>query len=354
VGDEDITDPLGASMETSLAPSPEDRNDSTPMTPPSTAPVPIVNAVAWYRRFILGFALPWMVMHAVLGDPSARRRFLRASVGQSAAIIAMSVAAAMMGESATPGNGRWLSRGLAFWGAMWGAMTIAQWIVIAFCRDYHEATSREAALLSGVAPEHPFVTPRVRVNFPWMQRKIERRLRAFRLFVTGLPLIFVLALFVPRTGVVSSVLASVWGMYWLVVATAAKSARAWEATNPPSPWFLRIWDWLTQRVIGFRWWLPRVYGRLWRKYTAVMFSPAAAFEDQRWEFAGLALARAIGSLPVVKIFVRPMIPVASAHLLASRAARSNAFPEAAGHFTRSAVPSAPSMSNASPRGARSE
>ncbi|HSN97249.1 MAG TPA: hypothetical protein VLS89_03090, partial [Candidatus Nanopelagicales bacterium] len=66
---------------------------------------------------------------------------------------------------------------------------------------------------------------------------------------------------------------------------------------------------------GFRWWLPRLYGRLLRRMTSQVFSPAARFERSPWELAGVAVARVIGGLPGCYLFLRPLIPVAAQHVL---------------------------------------
>jgi hypothetical protein len=114
---------------------------------------------------------------------------------------------------------------------------------------------------------------------------------------------------------VFTVLSTVWGLWWLTVYTAAKSARAWKDSAPPTPWFLRAWNWVTRHVPFMRWGLPRRYGATWTRVTQELFPPIACVERQPWAFAGLALVRLVGSVPPLKFFVRPLIPVASAHLL---------------------------------------
>ena len=49
-------------------------------------------------------------------------------------------------------------------------------------------------------------------------------------------------------------------------------------------------------------------------------------ERQPWAFAGLALMRAVGLVPGLKCFVRPLIPVAAAHLLEAHRAAHPALP----------------------------
>jgi hypothetical protein len=46
--------------------------------------------------------------------------------------------------------------------------------------------------------------------------------------------------------------------------------------------------------------------------------PAVETEKQPWAFSGLALIETLAMLPLVKCFLRPLIPVAAAHLIAAR------------------------------------
>ncbi len=208
---------------------------------------------------------------------------------------------------------------LAFWAALFAALQLAQWVVIALSRDYHDAISRQASLLTGLEPEEEDVPPRVRVNFIWLRKKLKRRWRAFMLLMAGVPAALVLTVpFVCGYRTVFSVLFTAWSAWWWVVFTAAKSSRAWEpgAAPPRQPWFLRAWTWLTTRVPGLRWVALQRYGAQWSRRTEEVFAPIASTERHPWAFAGLAVVRFIGSFPPMKFFVRPLIPVASAHLLA--------------------------------------
>jgi hypothetical protein len=72
---------------------------------------------------------------------------------------------------------------------------------------------------------------------------------------------------------------------------------------------------LTERVPGFRWWLPRWYGRLWRKLSDAIFSPCKAVEDAPYALLGLSLCRILFGLPGVYLFIRPFIPVAAAQII---------------------------------------
>jgi len=215
---------------------------------------------------------------------------------------------------------RRFSHGLvAFWVALFAALQLAQWVIIALSRDYHDVITRDASLLTGVEPEDEPIQPRVRVNFEWLQKKVRRRWRAMILFSVGVPAVAFLAapfIFVGLSSPVFTTLSSLWGAWWLVVFTAAKSARAWEPQEPQrAPWFLRAWTWLTTRVPGLRWVVLQRYGSAWNKRSAELLAPMASVERHPYAYAGLAVVRFVGSFAPLKFFVRPLIPVASAHIL---------------------------------------
>jgi hypothetical protein len=58
-----------------------------------------------------------------------------------------------------------------------GREEIIQWGVIALSRDYHDVLSRAASLLTAIEPEDEELTPRIRLDFPWMRKKLSRRIR---------------------------------------------------------------------------------------------------------------------------------------------------------------------------------
>nr|WP_226993956.1 hypothetical protein [Myxococcus hansupus] len=207
---------------------------------------------------------------------------------------------------------------IAFWAALFAALQLAQWVIIALSRDYHDAISRKASLLTGLEPEEDDFPPRVRLNFLWLRKKLKRRWRAFLLLMVGVPALVVLAVpFMCASRYAFYVLFTAWSTWWWVVFTAAKSSRAWEpaagAARPP--WFLRVWTFLTTRMPGLRWGALQRYGASWGQRTQEVFAPISSTERHPWMFAGLATVRFLGSFPPMKFFVRPLIPVASAHLL---------------------------------------
>ncbi|WP_148282363.1 hypothetical protein [Corallococcus coralloides] len=214
-------------------------------------------------------------------------------------------------DAPTVRNGIFFLGSWEFWALFFGSLSAVQWIVVALSRDYHTVISREASLATGVPPEDPEITPSVRLNVPWLRAKLQRRWRAFLLFVMGMPAILLLCIplcWVPRS---FTLLSGAWGFWWLLVFTAAKSDRAWMAPVTRPPWFVRVWSALPA-LHG--WPLRNYVARLGRRAEDVA-APIAAVERQPWVFAGLALTRFVGSIPPFRCFTRPFIPVASAHLL---------------------------------------
>ncbi|WP_157231682.1 hypothetical protein [Hyalangium minutum] len=205
-----------------------------------------------------------------------------------------------------------------FWVTVFGIMQLVQWVVIALSRDYHDSISREASLRTALEPEDGPLTPRVRLDVPWMRKKVSRRIRAFVVFIVGMPVLYGLTAAFPIRHELMAVLVPAWSAYWLVVFTTARSAYAWKDAAPRAPWFLRGWRWLTTRVPGFRWGFLQRYGDFWTRRTREVFSPAAETEKQPWAFAGLTVVGMLSMLPLAKCFLRPLIPVAAGHLLVAR------------------------------------
>jgi hypothetical protein len=200
---------------------------------------------------------------------------------------------------------------VVYWAALLSSLQLAQWIVIALSRDFHTALEREVSLRTGLTPEDEPLTPRVRLNLPWVRSKMRRRWRALVVLGLGAPVLWVATVFLPWDDKLFTALMSLWGAWWFVVYTAGKSALAWSDQSPREPWFLRGWNGFTSRVP-----VLRAYGSLWTKQTRELFSPAASVERRPWGLVGLAVVRALAALPLVKCFLRPFIPVAAAHLLA--------------------------------------
>ncbi|EYF02488.1 Hypothetical protein CAP_7110 [Chondromyces apiculatus DSM 436] len=295
-------------------------------------------------RLAYGAGLPLAVASALLAHPEAGRRYRRVCFTQAALVLGISVALGvswghvtkllgLLGETRIQISSSGdvirqsakvtLDQGLAFWSSLYATLCAVEWAVIALSRQYHDAIARDAALLTGAMPEDPPLTPHVSVDIPWMWTRGKRYLRGWMVFLAGVPALSLL-LVVPGVGrTLYAIASAVWGVYWLAVLVAAKSAYAWrEEGTAPAPWFVRGWDWLTSSVLLFQWGLPRLYGQMLRKWTQQVFSPAARFERSPWELSGVAIARVLGGIPGFYLLVRPLIPVAAQHVLRAQDERS--------------------------------
>jgi hypothetical protein len=210
---------------------------------------------------------------------------------------------------------------LALLAAIYASLSIGQIAVLAVSRDFHDALSRELSLLVNVAPEDPPLRPRIHLDLPWVRRKANRRMQFFLAFLPGTLLISALCWFLPMRRTLVSILTAVWAAYWWMVMTAGQSARAWSPpeTTPP-PWYLRGWNALVDKLFLLHWGVPRAWGRLWHRFSRRFYGPSERVEEQPLEFAGLALARTLALVPLVKLAVRPLFSVAAAHLLVEHAA----------------------------------
>ncbi len=254
-----------------------------------------------------------------LADLESAAEKVKPSDEDKAALIRLGGELDVLEQKTKPG---WWDSALALVLSIYGALSVVQAAVIALSRDYHAAIARDASLLLGVAPEDPPLEPRVRLNVAWIRRKLKQRTRSLLVFLPGVALITLAAFAFPGRTLVTSVLTSLWAAYWWVVWTASKSARAWEREGVARPpWFLRLWHQYLA-PLPFLGWMTKGWERLWARLTRSAFSPAEAVEGQPAEFAGLAAARALQLVPLVKLFVRPLVPVAAARLLAERQPRA--------------------------------
>jgi hypothetical protein len=222
----------------------------------------------------------------------------------------------------------------------YATMVVVQWIIVALSRDYHDALARRLALQIGLPPEDADVAPRVRVNRPWLRKKVREKIRGIAFLAVGvpalglaalavgLPLDGLLALAGVRDGAASAAwatLSTAWGFYGFVIFTAAKTAHAWtEPTQPP-----RIVTALEQRlvpvpVVGR---VVAVYARILRRVLAPIGGPTARVDDDPWVFLGLAAARLLFGQPGLSLALRPLLPVcASVCVVAPDAAQPGQVP----------------------------
>ena len=262
------------------------------------------------------------------------------SAEDKATLIQLGAQLDVLEQKTKPG---WWDSAWALVLSLYGALSVAQSIVIALSRDYHVAIARDASLLLGVAPEDPPTAPRVRLNVAWIRRKFRQRTRSVLAFIPGVALISLAALAFPQRALVTSLLTAMWAVYWWVVWTASKSARAWERNGvAPPPFFLRWWHGHLA-PLPFVGGVLRLWEALWARLTRAAYSPAEAVEAQPVEFSGLAAARALQLVPLLKLYVRPLVPVAAARLLAERSTLRLASPKQQAYLAaeRAAVPASP-------------
>ena len=192
----------------------------------------------------------------------------------------------------------------------------AEAIVVFLSRRYDDWMSFHASRLVGIRAEDDAPKERkIALDLPWLYRKLKRRIRGYVVFAAGVPAFLALRL-IPVAGTWAfSIALTLWAWYWLGVFTAAKSAHAWaDEATAPSPKLIRV---LNERVSkGFLVAPFRLYGRAWAWITRSVNPAAATFERSPAAYLGLALARAILSLPFLYLFVRPLVPVAAGRLCA--------------------------------------
>jgi hypothetical protein len=296
---------------------------------------------AWLRRFAYGATLPLAVARAVSRDGLARRRWLSVATTQALVVWGVSLGLTLLSKSAVARLHEGWERGglkivsdgaFAFWSTLYATLVVVEWIVVALSRDHHDAIGSEASRLTGVPPEEDERAPRVALNVGWMIKRAKRYIRGLRVWLLGLPLLGLVAV-VPVAGApLYGLLVVAWAAYWLAVFNVAKSELAWRREPEViahevevargavpdrglTPSYMRWFGLLTERVPGFRWWLPRWYGRLWRRWSRSAFPACLTAESVPWEAAGLALARILSGVPGLYMFVRPLIPVAAAHAI---------------------------------------
>lgn len=205
--------------------------------------------------------------------------------------------------------------------AFYASLAIAQTVVLALSRDFHDVLSRDLSLHVHVAPEDPPMRPRIRLDVPWVRRKASRRAWTFLGFLPGTVLITIVGRLVPPHRTLTTVLTALWVAYWWMVLTAGQSARAWTPPETtPRPWYLRAWFALTDRVFLFRWGPFKWWGKIWERFARRFYGPSERVQEQPYEFAGLGFSRALLLVPVLKLLFRPIFSVAAARLLVEHAA----------------------------------
>jgi hypothetical protein len=200
---------------------------------------------------------------------------------------------------------------------VYGFMIVAEWLVIALTRQYDDEIARRVALLAKVAPEDEPKTPKVTFDPKWALRKLRDRIRGTLIFASAFPL-YVLVEATGTTRFVAPALVALWGLYWSVVYSAAKSGHAWrDEPQGPLPFFLRPFEaGMTKHPRLFAY--PRLLAWLMRP----VGSPATHGERSFGAFLGLVAVRALTHVPFVYLWLRPFVAVAAARIVAGHDARA--------------------------------
>jgi hypothetical protein len=265
------------------------------------------------RRFFFGLTLPLGVTRAALADAPTSHLWRDVALAQLGALGTFALSAALFELKGLLEDGlSWgaAAEALAGW---YGAVCVAEWIIIALSREYHDAISVRAAQVTGIAVAPLFRAPRVRLDMGWLWLKAKRAMRLILLVAVGLPPLAVFAL-VPRVGhYVYAGLTLAWTAYWAAAFAIANAPECWEHPAPGEPWFLRgLRRAAAVPVVG---WLVAPYAWLVARVCRSVVWACRAFEEVPFEASGLALARAIASVPGLYLFARPVFPVAASHAL---------------------------------------
>jgi hypothetical protein len=196
---------------------------------------------------------------------------------------------------------------------------------LALFRDYNDALIAKISRTTGVCSEAGPHRPRVRVDLRWLWRRIVYQVKGAILLASAFPFVL-LADAIGGRHAANGVLA-VWGTYWLAVLTIGKSALAWHHRPPRTPWFVRGLDEAAARVPLLGWRPVRLYRRLWARLTRGMWAPATELEEAPFRSAGLLVARMVAGIPGLSVFMRPLIPVAAAHIILRREVADGVLPE---------------------------
>jgi hypothetical protein len=211
-------------------------------------------------------------------------------------------------------------RRLVLWAS---SLVLVQSVLLAFTRDHQDRVAYHLSLLAGVQPEDVPGELKLRLDLKWLWRKLRRRIRGALVLAAGvatlLPVLFV-ALVLGQKDLVFTAVVSVVSGYWWVVFTAARSARAWRGEDDPTPprplrfalELSRRWRWL--RWFGVPW---LVRFAVWASKS--MAAPARNIERDLPRFVGLALARVLATLPVVRLVLRAPLIVAAGEALEATA-----------------------------------
>jgi hypothetical protein len=259
--------------------------------------------------FVHGFLLPFSLIVATLRHRTLGETYVKLAVTR----------ACFQGVAGAVVFARLHHKEMDAWSwVVWfvSALSVVEGVVVFLTRRWDDWLAYHIAGLAQIRPDDPFpIPPRLELfDRAWLMKKAWRRARAWIVFGAGLPAFLAFRL-VPSVGELLFSTASVlWGWYWLGVFTASKTSHAWiDEAIAPSPALIReIHD-----RSSAPWLAPvRLYARIWARLTRGVNAPAMTFERSPMPFLGLALARAICSLPGLYSMIRAVVPVAAARICA--------------------------------------
>jgi hypothetical protein len=198
-----------------------------------------------------------------------------------------------------------------------GALGVIEWILVWIGREHQDWIAYETSILTGVPGEEPPAPPRLRLDAGWLRLKLWRAIRFVLFLALGAPVGWLVGK-IPFAGAWLGVaIEGAWTIYWADVFAIANTFLAWEPLAPgEAPWFIRVLEPIARiPVVG----LPaRLYARVLAFATRKVWPACMAFERTPWESTGLATARAIASVPLVYLVLRPMFGPAATHALIAR------------------------------------
>lgn len=286
------------------------------------------------HQFTVGLrALPTL-LRVARGNAELWRAYVRLTLARTAVVVLLAAPLIAMRiddlrEGDVDDDDERITRSLGVLDTTWswavslaGPLIGAQWLVIAFTREFDDRISDTLARTAGVTPEDaepPTKPPRIRIEWKWLRKRMRRRMQFFLAALPGFMLLsFFFGLFTAdfMLRAVSAGVGALWGFYWLVVGTVSKSASGWttEGTAPPLLFIRGL-----ERVPFLRW-----FAKLWTRLAKALFPPADMVERHPLEFTALTLVRLTGVVPLVSLWWRPLVPVAVASIL-QPAVRDEAF-----------------------------
>ncbi len=258
-----------------------------------------------------GFLSPLVLLRRTWDAP-LREVYVRVIAWQTAATLALTGALTLSSDELGDAP---------LWSIVLGSAYVAQWVVLALSHSFHEHLDVQIRTLGGIAQDAPPERPaKVRLHSGWIAWDLKNRWLVLVSLVLGEVLLSPLLLLGRPGQVLNGLGLGLWGFYWLMVLlayTTGLSHKAPAVLVPRKPLVPRMLAWLTERVFGLRWWLPRLFARLSARFLAPVRGPSLWVEEMPASFAGLAVARLVLGVPFAWLWLRPFMAAASAQIISS-------------------------------------